>query len=391
MEQHEGAGRRFGTYLRKVREGRRLSLDAVEEMSTGYAERVTKSHLSRIENGQAVPSFTRLYTLSRIYGVPVSSLAERFEVDLRRQQLPPEVARKSEEDALTDAARLRMAGRYAEALAVYEAVLDSLGDRRAEAGTAERISDLRLQRINCLWHLGCYGLAKDECEEVLSDPHLPTDRELLALQNFAMCCVSLGRFTVALMALERAEKHLGAPDAPVRMAADLTAIRGFIHSVTGAPAKAAESFSAAMDLYREIGNSFEACRCQINLGYALLESSEAARSRTHLDAGLAIAESAGYDRHKALALGHLALLSLRGGDPGAAETYALRSNTIARPREFTSLLFRNCYCLWKVAKARGDEAGVRANERTLRTYVNRVEDYIPEVQEFRAYLAGERA
>ncbi len=71
--------RRFGMYLRRIREERRLSLAAVEKMSHGLPERVTKSHLSRLENGQASPSFARMYTLSVIYGIPVSSLTDRFE------------------------------------------------------------------------------------------------------------------------------------------------------------------------------------------------------------------------------------------------------------------------------------------------------------------------
>ena len=80
--------KRFGTYLRKVREERKMSLDAVEEMSVGLPERVTKSHLSRIENGQAIPTFPRMFTLSRIYGIPVSHLAERFEIALRQGMFP---------------------------------------------------------------------------------------------------------------------------------------------------------------------------------------------------------------------------------------------------------------------------------------------------------------
>ncbi len=70
--------KRFGGYLRRIREERKLSLAAVEMMSHGLPERVTKSHLSRLENGQATPSFARMYTLSMIYGIPVSSLADRF-------------------------------------------------------------------------------------------------------------------------------------------------------------------------------------------------------------------------------------------------------------------------------------------------------------------------
>ena len=50
----EGQGSEaFGAYLRKLRETRRLSLDAVEELSAAFPEKVTKSHLSRIENGLA--------------------------------------------------------------------------------------------------------------------------------------------------------------------------------------------------------------------------------------------------------------------------------------------------------------------------------------------------
>ncbi len=64
-----GDAKRFGSFLRKVRERKRLSLDAVEEMSSGYSERLTKSHLSRIENGLAEPSVRKLFALSQIYGM----------------------------------------------------------------------------------------------------------------------------------------------------------------------------------------------------------------------------------------------------------------------------------------------------------------------------------
>ncbi len=70
--------KRFGTQLRQIREDRGLSLAAVERMSAELPGRVTKSHLSRLENGLATASFAQMYTLSRIYGVSVSSLVNRF-------------------------------------------------------------------------------------------------------------------------------------------------------------------------------------------------------------------------------------------------------------------------------------------------------------------------
>jgi transcriptional regulator with XRE-family HTH domain len=97
----------FGSYLKKVREGRRLSLDAVEELSAGFPEKVTKSHLSRIENGLALPSFPRLMALSHIYGMPIASLAERYELDLRRGMSPVDLGGKSDEEVLEEIERLR--------------------------------------------------------------------------------------------------------------------------------------------------------------------------------------------------------------------------------------------------------------------------------------------
>ena len=71
--------KQFGMFLRRIREERRLSLAAVEKLSSDLPERVTKSHLSRLENGHASPSLSRMYSLSMVYGIPVSSLATWFE------------------------------------------------------------------------------------------------------------------------------------------------------------------------------------------------------------------------------------------------------------------------------------------------------------------------
>lgn len=81
--------RQFGMYLRQIRENRGLSLAAVEEMSIGLSLRVTKSHLSRLENGLATASLARMYMLSRIYGISLSSLASRFELCLTEPRLMP--------------------------------------------------------------------------------------------------------------------------------------------------------------------------------------------------------------------------------------------------------------------------------------------------------------
>jgi len=393
------AGKRFGMYLRRVREGRRLSLDAVEELSAGQAERVTKSHLSRIENGQAVPSFPRLVTLSRIYGVPVTSLAERFEIDLRRQEFSGTIAEMSDVDLYEQAKALALAGRYLEALQLFDAVADRRSakhdgkqDEKHGAGVPS-LHEIRLRRINCWIHLDCFGIAKEECEEILGVSDLAPEHRLVALENLVHCCVGLERYAVALMVLERAESLADSalPEPIPRGQADLAALRGFIHMSTEAYADAVSAYGNALELYIGANRPHEVCRSRINLGAALLEAGDLGAARRACDEGLKEADAGGFERLSALALGNLSVIAFRKNDLAAAESFALRSNKIARALEYLSLVFRNCFYLWRIARERRDEPGIKANERTLRAYVTRVEPGSPEVREFRAYLAGEEA
>ncbi len=375
--------KRFGSFLRGLREQRRLSLDAVEEMSLGLPERVTKSHLSRIENGRAIPTFPRMFTLSQIYGIPVAYLAERFEISLMRGMFPPEVTARSTEDVLADARRLRQSGRHRDALIMYEALLDRA---RSEGAAAELVVELELHCVNALIKLSRWGAAKEEGERVLNSPGRSQRQTVLALQYLAICCYKLGKHTVALMALQNADRELEKLEDGESLRASLTVLKGNVQFVLKDFQAAAEAFREAVAQYEKAGNRFEACRAKLNLAAALIEIGSRARARELLEQALAQAESAGYDRQRAYALGHLALLAFKENDLEAAEAYCLRSNAIARPREYESVVWRNCYYLWRIARARGDDAGVKSNERTLKIYLSRAEDHMSEVEDFKTYL-----
>jgi tetratricopeptide (TPR) repeat protein len=377
--------KRFGKYLRRIREERRLSLDAVEEMSLGLPERVTKSHLSRIENGQAVPSFPRMFTLSQIYGVPVSSIAERFELCLKAGMIPSEASEKSIGEVLDEAKKLRRAGRHLEALLFYESLLERSHDV-AEDERARWLIEIRLHCVNCLVKLSRDATAKEECEKLLSHSGLTQRHQVITLQYFAMCCYKLGKFTVAIMAVDKAEQELAKLEDSERLTATLAVLKGNLYFSMQHYAKASDSFRLAIENFREVADPFEACRAQLNLAAALIELERHAEARSLLKQTLQTAEKSGYDRQYAFALSHLALLAYRENDMNAAEAHCLRSNRLARPREYVSILFRNCFYLWRIAQARRDEAGVRTNERTLRTYLNRMEDYVPEAEEFASFL-----
>jgi tetratricopeptide (TPR) repeat protein len=391
QQEQDLGSRKFGDYLRRVRESRRLSLDAVEEMSASFPDRVTKSHLSRIENGLAYPTFTRLFALSRIYGVPIASIAERFDLALQREMTPPGPTARTGPESLEEGRKLILAGRYVEALSLISAALDGRGgDVTGDPGQGETL-ELRLFYVDCLVHLARYEFAKAETEEILGHPLLSDSQWLKTLQLFVICCSRLGRFTVAMMALEEGERRRAAVDVPPAAWATMEAIRGNVLKAMGRVQEAVEAHRRALDLYEQTPIRFEACRARVNLGAVLMEAGDTDAARRCLEEGLQEAETSGYDRLRAVALSSLTTLSYLAGDHAAAEAHALRSNAIARPREYLPIVFRNCYYLWKIAQARNDEAGVRTNERTLRAYVGRIEEQMPEVEAFRSHASGGEA
>jgi transcriptional regulator with XRE-family HTH domain len=390
LEQHSQAeaSRSFGGYLRRVREGRKLSLDAVEEMSQGFPERLTKSHLSRIETGQAIPTFPKLFALSRIYGVPVASMAERFDLELQRGTVVMDISGKSDEEAEAEVQSLARSGRHLEALTICITALERMGDPGRDPRRVKAHVNLRLYAIDALIKLDRHEMAKADCEEVLGHPGLNLEQRLLSLYYFVVCCNRLRRYTVARMALEGIEKELDSPGAPPRLRADISSARASVMRSMGLVSEAVAGFRRAMEMYEALQDPFETCRASTNLGLVLFESGDAAGAKERLEASLRVAEASGYDRMRALAMSHLAMLAYEGKDFATAEAMALRSNAVARPREYLSLVFRNCFYLWKVAIAKGDEPGTRLNERTLRVYLSRLEEDLPEVIAFRRHLRG---
>jgi len=387
VEQQERVteGRRFGRYLRRIREERKLSLDAVQEMSLGYRERVTKSHLSRIESGQAVPSFPRMFTLSQIYGVPVTSLAERFELELLREQTHVEVVDWSDEALLVLAEELKQAGKYSELVQLTAAVRE-----RPEPISPVAARHLDIYRIDALLHLERYESAKLESEVFLGASDTTTELRIRGLLCLAIASYRLKRHTIASMALSAAENDLGDGTEFRSLAARLISLRAAILHGTGHFDAAAPAFDKAIVAHVEAQDMFEACRARINLGETLMRLGRHGVARRHLEAGLREADGSGYDRLRCYALSNLGALSYHEGHLDAAEGHLLRSNVIARPREYLTLLFQSCYYLWRIAIEKGDKAAERANEQTLRSYLGRVEADLDEAARFRVHLAGGR-
>jgi tetratricopeptide (TPR) repeat protein len=192
------------------------------------------------------------------------------------------------------------------------------------------------------------------------------------------------------MGLERVDRELHDHDHPPRSRAVTETIRGPALYAMGLVEQAVEAFGRALTLFRELDDSFQQCLARVNLAQALIDLGETNKARAYLRVALRSAEESGYDKLKALALSHLAVIAHHTKEIDSAESYALRSNAIARARDYTSIVFRNCYYLREIAAARGDKAAVRSNERTLKSYLSRVEPDLPEAIDYRARLAGDQ-
>lgn len=378
----------FGAYLKKLRETRRLSLDAVEELSATFPDKVTKSHLSRIENGLALPNFPRLMAMSHIYGVPIASLAERYEIELRRSMKPAELAGKPDDVVLREFEALFYSGDFNEALILVWALTDRV---RASGSPEAAAVELRLKIIVCLMKLGRYSFAKSHCEDILSNPKLPEPTRLRALQLFANACLRLQLHDVALLALDACERgahHVGGSG---RFRADVLALRGNLHQDAARPGDALAAYEKALEIYSAAGEAYEVLTVRLNMAVAETDCARLDSAKDMIEALLLVLEAGQHERLRALALSQLGLIHFRNGRLDAAEGFAIKSNTLARPREYHAIVFRNCFYLWQIAKTRSDDGAVRLNERTLRSYLARIEEPLPEVDEFRRLTAGDQS
>jgi len=65
---------KFGDLIRKLREGRRLTL-----IQVGRAAKMNPTYLGFLENGRNVPTLTVILRLSRLFGVRASELIRQVE------------------------------------------------------------------------------------------------------------------------------------------------------------------------------------------------------------------------------------------------------------------------------------------------------------------------
>ncbi len=378
----------LGAYLRKIRVSRKLSLDSVAELTGGFRDPVTKSHLSRIENGRAEPSFRRLYALCQVYKVSITSLAERYELDLRKEDIDLPVSNKvTPDEMMEEANELCRSGDYVTAMAIYEMLLDQDTVVFDGLSSGQCAVHLRICKINCLVQLKYYSAARNEVEELLDREGITPLQRCLALNFLAITIWRQGRLEYATVvlkeALSGAESLKGESVVPaIRMTQGTIAFR------RGLFKEALEYFQSSSRLYVELAMTFQRNIADRQIGLTFVEMGKYRKGKEILSEVLQVAQQQKYEKQMAMVLGDLAMVSWNQGDMERTESLCRRSNSIARPRDYIDLVFRNCYYLWKVAETNGNQSSLKFNYRTLRSYQGRVDDTLPELQEFERVLGG---
>jgi tetratricopeptide (TPR) repeat protein len=189
--------------LRTRREELGLSVRDVEARTAALGDRVPIPTLVRIEQGQQEPGVRRMYTLLRIYGVPLSVLPDLLELDDLASGPPP-----TETDPKT---LLRLAKEHWERGEITEGLTHVFALRMlSTAGhPAERVERQRalLAVAVAASSLGRLDLAHQIVSDVLREPPEPELRTRALIQA-AINWLDLGSADMALAVLHRAESML---------------------------------------------------------------------------------------------------------------------------------------------------------------------------------------
>ena len=357
-----------------------MSLDAVEEQSLGFPERVTKSHLSRIETGKAVPTFPRVYTLSRIYGIPITQMAERFELDLSTRELGGEITDADSMHLLELGITETQRGRYSTALRYFEAGMDL-----AAAGDDRVLERLWIHRVGCLVHLSSFHAAKDEAERLLARDSVSEAVQRMALYYVAYSLHQLGRTRVARIIVQELHTRQQASPTDDRVTFLTHALDGETYRALGDDRAAIDSFNSAASTAQRLGLQVESVRHRLHQVDSMIQLGQLGGAHRIATQGVESARSLGVDRLVALGLSHLALIAFRREQWERFESLALQSNRLARDSEFNDVTFRNSYYLMLRAGHVGDRSAESSSRRTCRALLARVGRNLPERQMFQAY------
>ncbi len=349
--------RRYGTFLRNLRESRHLSLEDVERATRDAPEPVGKSLLSRLENGRARLTLPKLVALARVYRVRVGALAERLELELLAASDPGASIGGSPRSRLGEAARAGRAGRIYRALAIYQATRDSAED------DPDRVT-ATLGVARALAAAARWRAARLVLEDLLADHAL--DADTLAWTGFLLCRCALGLDQPLLARgawLALAEIPRPWP-APIEAAAP--SLEALVLEARGRLPEAEEAWVRAREALRRADDILGELDATVRLAGVLRQRGNLGRARRLArDAG-ARARTEGFHQVAIQAALEEARVERLAGRSSAAQLLLREARRRARRLALHAEVFASYAEEWRLARDRGREREARNALRSLR-------------------------
>jgi tetratricopeptide (TPR) repeat protein len=160
----------FGLALRQLRQSGSFSLDDVQHATAGLGVAVSRSHLSRVETGQADLSLPRYLALMRALGSAPGSMVDRLDGLLDGRQLDAAEAKRAADEALQKGDLMAACSFFrmsASAIKSDEAALLQWADCEFRQGRWRR-ADAVLQRIDAAGSLSIESLAVQRTAALLA-------------------------------------------------------------------------------------------------------------------------------------------------------------------------------------------------------------------------------
>lgn len=366
-----GGKTRFGSYLRAVRESRRLTLEDVERETLAEPEPITRSLLSRMENGRSSISALKLLSLSRLYGVGFGLLAERLELEQELAEIPTEdVENLSPRQLMVLAREAGSRGRIHRALLLYESAEVGCISRPEERGVRIRA---RLGIGRALLAAGRFRNGCRVLEELSADDLSHEDR----IWAYFLLCRGyrhMGRLLLA-RAVFRALEEAGEP-VPAEIAPQIPALRAELLAEDGRLDESHGSWLEALDRARSASDAQSEVYCTLSLA-------EIERRRAKLDVAMEWAEKG---RGMAQTLGFPFLLVKLWTETGRIERARSHFDSarkawstarrLARSLDLHPELFDIYHELWQLAREQGNESEQRSYVRRLK-HLSRFMEALP--------------
>jgi len=381
----------FGRYLRTLRERRRLSLDDVGALSRTFADPVTKSYLSRVENGRINLALSKMIPLSRIYEIPPEVLLERLELDMELDRVGGPATEGLDYSELTLKGKTAIDRGYLwDAYAYFRDSVQVATSSAIFGGLRDHVEQLLCGFMNLSGAARKLGRAQFALYEL---KYIHTARAL----SGRLCPLLMERLATAYLAMNDTNGAREWADAAIAEAEKnqhseylgyLYSSRARIALEASDPAGALSLFQKAFDAYRQTKRDSECAVTLYNLArtYFSLERYKSARRALASADRLAIP----LQQLRTCALGRILLGEIEEieNKPSDAEQHWQEAVRMARQLSDKTIRFQAEYFLYKQALSNGRSLAARSIERRLHRASPWISQDVVELDAFRKLSAA---